>query len=143
MQSSPYKSFNTQHFWLDYPHDAISPLTKAYYLVQISFWLQTLVVLNLEARRKDYFQMLGHRSFFLFIYVLPEASITNALHLLDFITVMLVSMSYILNFTRVGNAILVIMDLSDILLPVSTSSSSALIESLIRTCIRLPNYLFT
>lgn len=73
MQSSPYRSFNTPQFWLDYPHDAISPLTKAYYLIQISFWLQTLVVLNLEERRKDYAQMLTHRKAFFVPSVLSDS----------------------------------------------------------------------
>lgn len=62
MQSSPYSSFKTDCYWKGYPHDALAPLTKGYYLVQTSFWLQTLIVLNLEAKRKDYLQMLSHRA---------------------------------------------------------------------------------
>ena len=64
MQTSPYSSFKTDLCWKGYPHDALSPLTKAYYLIQTSFWLQTLIVLNLEAKRKDYTQMLSHRTHF-------------------------------------------------------------------------------
>lgn len=37
------------------------------------------------------------------------------------ITTILMSLSYILNFTRIGNAILCTMDVVDILLPVRTA----------------------
>ncbi|KAM0756321.1 longevity assurance proteins LAG1/LAC1 [Meredithblackwellia eburnea MCA 4105] len=95
MQTSPYRNLNTNHFWIGYPHDALLPLAKLYYLVQTAFWLQQIVVLNLEARRKDHWQMFAHH----------------------IITVLLMTSSYVLNYTRVGNAILVTMDVVDIFLP--------------------------
>ncbi|GAA6064339.1 hypothetical protein JCM10212_002315 [Sporobolomyces blumeae] len=96
-QTSDYRSLNTLHFWKGYPHDALPALTKWYYLVQTAFWIQQIIVLNLEARRKDYAQMFAHH----------------------IITVLLVSFSYVLNWTRIGNTILCIMDLSDIFLPLA------------------------
>lgn len=148
MQTSPYKNLETKNFYVDYPHDALSALSKWYceclfcgdgqkssqwrradversHPVQISLkppvsfstvayqarlrltadhksrssnsvWLQQLVVLNLEEHRKDYAQMFTHHV----------------------VTVLLMTFSYVLNWTRVGNAILCIMDFVDILLPV-------------------------
>ncbi|GAA5932820.1 uncharacterized protein JCM15063_002214 [Sporobolomyces koalae] len=96
-QTSDYRSLRTAHFWKGYPHDALPALTKWYYLVQTAFWIQQIIVLNLEARRKDYLQMFAHH----------------------IITTLLVSFSYVLNFTRVGNSILCTMDFTDILLPLA------------------------
>lgn len=59
-------------------------------------WIQSIIVINLEERRKDYHQMFAHH----------------------IITVLLMSTSYTMNYTRVGNAILCTMDLVDIILPV-------------------------
>lgn len=53
------------------------------------------MVLNLEARRKDHYQMFAHH----------------------IITTLLMSFSYVLNYTRIGNAILCTMDFTDIILP--------------------------
>ncbi|GAA5958078.1 hypothetical protein JCM3765_002801 [Sporobolomyces pararoseus] len=96
-QTSEYRTLRTEHFWKGYPHDALPALTKWYYLVQTAFWIQQIIVLNLEARRKDYAQMFAHH----------------------IITTLLVSFSYVLNFTRVGNTILCTMDFTDILLPLA------------------------
>ncbi|GAA5894518.1 hypothetical protein JCM5296_005118 [Sporobolomyces johnsonii] len=96
-QTSPYRSLNTLHFWKGYPHVALPALTKWYYLVQSAFWIQQIIVLNLEARRKDYVQMFAHH----------------------IITTLLMSSSYVTNFTRIGNSILCTMDLSDIFLPLA------------------------
>lgn len=53
-------------------------------------------MINLEARRKDYYQMFAHH----------------------IITSLLMMSSYVLNWTRIGSAILCTMDLVDITLPV-------------------------
>ena len=71
------------------------PLMKLYYLVEFSFWLQQIVSLNVESKRKDYYQMFGH-------------------HIL---TCLLMYLSWHKNTVRVGHAILTLMDFSDILLP--------------------------
>ncbi|BGP13686.1 hypothetical protein JCM10213_002254 [Rhodosporidiobolus nylandii] len=93
-QTSDYRSLNTLHFWKGYPHDALPAFTKYYYLVQTAFWIQQIIVLNLEARRKDYYQMFAHH----------------------IITVILMMFSYVLNWTRIGNTILCTMDLADVFL---------------------------
>ena len=93
---SPYWG-DMREVWADYPQIESDGFFKAYYLVEMAFWLQQVFVLNIEARRKDFWQMLTH-------------------HL---ITCTLIFMSYTYNVTRVGNSILCVMDFSDILLSVS------------------------
>ncbi|KAI9136952.1 TLC domain-containing protein [Paraphysoderma sedebokerense] len=90
---SPYW-LRTEYFWVDYPHMHYTGLFKSYYLLQLSFSLAQIVVLHLEKPRKDYVQFLVH-------------------HLL---TIGLVSLSYYMNFTRIGNAIFITMDFADIFL---------------------------
>ncbi|GAA5822695.1 hypothetical protein JCM11251_004346 [Rhodosporidiobolus azoricus] len=91
-QTSDYASLNTVEWWRGYPHDALPALTKWYYLVQTAFWIQQIITLNLEAKRKDFGQMFTHH----------------------IITMLLMSFSYVLNWTRIGNTVLCTMDLSDI-----------------------------
>lgn len=69
---------------------------KFYALAQWAFWLQQILVINIEERRKDHWQMLSHH----------------------FITTILISSCYFYHHTRVGNLILVIMDVVDLFLPV-------------------------
>jgi acyl-CoA-dependent ceramide synthase len=71
-------------------------LLKWYYLVQYAFWLQQILVVNIEERRKDYHQMLTHH----------------------IITCGLMFLSYGYHLTKVGNLILCIMDVGDLILPV-------------------------
>jgi very-long-chain ceramide synthase len=75
----------------------MSPLMKWYYLLQFAFWLQQIIVVNIEERRKDHWQMFTHHIF------------TSALLL----------GSYGYYQTKVGNVILCLMDVGDILLAVS------------------------
>lgn len=70
---------------------------KGYYLLQFAFWLQQILVINMEERRKDHWQMFTHH----------------------IITSALVSMSYSYYQTKVGNVILCLMDVVDIFLAVS------------------------
>ena len=70
---------------------------KWYYLVQFAFWLQQILVVNIEERRKDYLQMFTHHV----------------------ITCALIFTSYGYHQTKVGNLILCLMDVVDIVLPVS------------------------
>lgn len=90
----PIHSLNIRQYWIDYPHDSLPALTKFYYLSQIAFWFQQIIVLNIEKHRKDHTQMLTHH----------------------IVTVVLVCTSYAFNFTGVGVAIHTTMDFSDILL---------------------------
>lgn len=72
-------------------------------MIQFSYWLQQIFVLQIEAPRSDYRELVLHH-------------IT---------TLLLISLSYALNYTRIGNAIFVCMDLPDVLLAVSTFSSQS------------------
>lgn len=89
--------FNTSQYWIDYPHILISKQMKAYYLMQLAFWIHQIYVIHIEKKRKDHFAMVTHH----------------------FITTALIISSYCANFTRIGNAVLCCMDLSDIFLSVS------------------------
>lgn len=73
---------------------------KGYVLAQWAFWLQQIIVINIEERRKDHWQMFSHH----------------------IITTMLISSCYYYHHTRVGNMILVIMDVVDLFLPVCIPS---------------------
>lgn len=102
--NSPYWG-EMSEMWAEYPQIESSGFFKGYYLVELAFSLQQVFVLNIEARRKDFWQMLAH-------------------HL---VTVTLIFMSYTYNVTLVGNAILCIMDFSDILLSVSPPLQSTVL----------------
>jgi very-long-chain ceramide synthase len=70
---------------------------KWYYLVQLAFWFQQILVIHIEARRKDHAQMLTHH----------------------IITCTLISVTYVYRYTRAANVVLCLMDVVDLLLPVS------------------------
>lgn len=70
---------------------------KWYLLVQLSFWVQQILVINIEERRKDHYQMLTHH----------------------IITSSLLGSAYIYGFYNVSNVVLCLMDIVDLLLPVS------------------------
>ena len=91
--------FNLREIWTDFPTHTMNGLLKWYYLVQFAFWLQQIFVVNIEDKRKDYWQMFTHHIF------------TSAL--------MFTSYGYYQ--TKVGVVILAIMDVVDLLLPVSAS----------------------
>lgn len=86
--------------WTDWPNREMHGLMKGYVLAQWAFWLQQIIVLNIEERRKDHWQMFSHH----------------------IITTVLISSCYFYHHTRVGNVILVIMDVVDLFLPVCSSS---------------------
>ncbi|BFZ54807.1 Sphingosine N-acyltransferase lag1 [Savitreella phatthalungensis] len=93
---SPY--YNDIVAMMEYSSESrVTPVMKLYYLVEFSFWLQQVVALNVESHRKDYVQMFGH-------------------HLL---TCSLLYLSWAWHTTRVGHAILTLMDFADILLPLA------------------------
>jgi acyl-CoA-dependent ceramide synthase len=102
---------NTDHYWIGYPHTKTSGAFKAYYLIQFGFWIQQIYVVNTDMKRKDYWAMLIHH----------------------FITCALIGFSYFMHLTRIGNAILCVMDVSDVFLAVSR-----LEEQLSQLCILRP-----
>ncbi|KEY73135.1 hypothetical protein S7711_04884 [Stachybotrys chartarum IBT 7711] len=86
---------NLKELWTDWPNREMGGLMKFYMLVQWAFWLQQIIVLFIEDRRKDHWQMFGHHI------------ITNSL----------ISACYFYHHTRVGNLILVLMDAVDLFFP--------------------------
>lgn len=100
MYQTPYW-FNLKEMWANFPSPPMDGILKWYYLVQFAFWLQQIVVVNIEERRKDYAEMQTHHLF------------TSAL----------VFLSYGFYQTKVGNVILCIMDIVDIVLPVSAEQN--------------------
>lgn len=93
--NSPYW-LSLENLWTDWPNRELTGLMKGYMLGQLSFWVQQLLVINIEERRKDHWQMFTH-------------------HL---VTIGLIYSSYRYHHTRVGNVILVLMDVVDLFLPV-------------------------
>lgn len=90
--------------WTHFPRLLVDAQMKIYYLSQLAFWAQQIMVVHLEERRKDHYQMLTHH----------------------FTTVALMSTSYGFRQLRVGNAVLVCMDFVDLFFPVSGTSIGVL-----------------
>ena len=90
---------NLREMWTDFPTRSMDGLMKWYYLVQLAFWLQQILVINLEERRKDHWQMFTHH----------------------IVTILLISMSYSYYHTKVGNVTLCIMDQVDLVLAVRST----------------------
>ncbi|CAM1507606.1 Fc.00g072470.m01.CDS01 [Cosmosporella sp. VM-42] len=88
---------NLKELWTDYPTRDLPWVMKFYILGQWSFWLQQVLVINIEERRKDYWQMLTHH----------------------IVTIGLISTCYAYHFTRIGNLILILMDVVDIFFPLA------------------------
>ena len=83
--------------WFNYPTREIDGWSKYYYLVEFAFWLQQLMVVNIEERRKDHLQMFTHHM----------------------ITCSLILTSYCYHQSKVGNVILCLMDVVDLFLPLA------------------------
>lgn len=83
--------FETKHFWIGYPH-VLDRDFKAFYLIQLSFWIANLGMFFLEAQRRDYWQFLGHH----------------------FVTISLIVGSYYYHFYRIGAAVLLVQDIGDV-----------------------------
>ncbi|KAF9548902.1 sphingosine N-acyltransferase lag1 [Mortierella hygrophila] len=86
--------FHTDQFFDSYPLTALPVITKYYYWLQFSFWIQQMFVLCIEAPRKDFLAMISH-------------------HL---VTVLLIICSFLLDVTTFGTAVFVSMDLADVVL---------------------------
>ncbi|KAI9319785.1 TLC domain-containing protein [Dichotomocladium elegans] len=102
MYHSPWWK-DTSYYWRDYPVTDYDKSFKYYYLVQFAFWLQQIFVLQIEAPRKDYRELVLHH--------------IN--------TLLLISLSYCCNFTGVGNAVFVYMDCPDALLALAKALNYA------------------
>ena len=104
MYNSPY-FFDLPAMWHNFPTPAMTGLFKWYYLAQFAFWLQQIVVVHIEERRKDHWQMFTHH----------------------IITSLLIFGSYGNYQTKVGNVILCLMDVVDIVFPVSLPQANNLL----------------
>lgn len=85
------------NLWAGYPHVPLAGIVKLYYLMQISLYVHAVLLLNAEAPRKDYWQMMTHHV----------------------VTIFLIVGSYYYGFTRVGCLIMVLMDWCDMFLPLA------------------------
>ena len=98
-----YTMYNSDYWldlralWRNWPIREMEGFAKWYYLVQFGFYLQQIVVVNIEERRKDYAQMFTHH----------------------IITCALIFASYGYHQYRVGTLILCLMDLVDVFLPLA------------------------
>ncbi|EWG36211.1 hypothetical protein FVEG_00328 [Fusarium verticillioides 7600] len=91
---SPHFS-DMDQLWIHWPQRDIDGLIKFYILTQLAYWIQQVISVNIEARRKDYW--------------------LNVVH--HFITITLILLCYVYHHTRVGSLILVMMDAIEILFP--------------------------
>ncbi|OWP00489.1 TLC domain-containing protein [Marssonina coronariae] len=89
--------FNFTELWTNWPNREMDGLRKWYILVQYAFWLQQILVVNLEERRKDHWQMLAHH----------------------IVTCALIFTSYGYHQTKVANLILCTMDSVDLVFPLA------------------------
>ncbi|KAK4050703.1 sphingosine N-acyltransferase lag1 [Microbotryomycetes sp. JL201] len=91
--------YRTEHLWLQYPHWRMRAELKTYYLLQLSYWLQQMLVLilRLEKPRSDFVELVIHH----------------------IVTLWLVGWSYTLNLTMIGTCIFVSMDIPDVFLALS------------------------
>lgn len=99
MYNSSMWFFKTDEFYKNYPHRQHEWLFKFYYLFQSGFWSQQAIVLilQLEKPRKDFKELVFHH----------------------IVTILLISLSYIFNFTHMGLGIYITMDISDFFLGLS------------------------
>ncbi|KAK7061805.1 TLC domain-containing protein [Favolaschia claudopus] len=99
MSRLPTWWYRTEYFWIDYPHWDMNPELKRYYLMQMAYWCQQLIVLvlGLEKPRKDYYELIAHH----------------------IVTLWLVGWSYLVNMTLIGQAVYMSMDIPDMALAFS------------------------
>ncbi|WPH01941.1 sphingosine n-acyltransferase lag1 [Acrodontium crateriforme] len=99
MSRTPVWYFNTTGMYEGFPHRAHESYFKAYYLLQAAYWAQQslVMILGLEARRKDFRELVLH-------------------HL---ITLSLIGLSYRFHFTYMGIAVYITHDISDFFLATS------------------------
>ncbi|KAF5718234.1 sphingosine n-acyltransferase lag1 [Fusarium mundagurra] len=99
---------NLQAMWTNWPNREVSGLMKLYMLAQLAFWLQQMIVINIEKRRKDHWQMLSHHV----------------------VTIALVYCSYRYGLTRVGNVVLILMDFNDLVFSIAKCLKYMRLQSL-------------
>lgn len=98
MSRTPVWYFNIPGMYEGFPHRAHEAGFKAYYLLQAAYWTQQSLVmlLQLEAPRKDYYELVLHHM----------------------VTLALIGLSYRFHFTYMGIAVYLTHDISDFFLAV-------------------------
>lgn len=99
MSKTPVWYFNTTGMYEGFPHMTHEDSFKFYYLFQAAYWAQQAIVLvlGMEAPRKDFKELVGH-------------------HL---VSLALIGLSYRFHFTYMGLAVYITHDISDFFLAVS------------------------
>lgn len=89
--------YNTQEFWLQYPHWRMRGGLKIFYLLQLSYWLQQLLVLvlRIEAPRSDFVELCLHVS----ARKPRELRLVTPVSQKHIVTLWLVGWSYAINLT--------------------------------------------
>ncbi|RYP73784.1 hypothetical protein DL770_007710 [Monosporascus sp. CRB-9-2] len=93
---SPYY-LNMKELWTNWPQRELDGLMKGYILAQWAYWVQQVISVNIEARRKDYWEMIVHHA----------------------ITISLIAACYAYHQTQVGHLILVLMDVIELIFPLA------------------------
>uniref|UniRef100_A0A914ZUF9 TLC domain-containing protein n=1 Tax=Parascaris univalens TaxID=6257 RepID=A0A914ZUF9_PARUN len=78
--------------WIGYPFHEVSNAVWWYYMIEMGFYYSLLITSLFDVRRTDFRQLLFHH----------------------FVTILLLSLSWMINFIRVGTLILILHDVSDI-----------------------------
>lgn len=86
--------WDMDHCWYGYPHQSIDRQIWSYYMLSMSYYWSLIVSQFFDVKRKDFWQMFAHH----------------------IITLLLLSLSWICNFHRVGSLVLVIHDCADMFL---------------------------
>jgi acyl-CoA-dependent ceramide synthase len=99
MSRTPVWYFNTRGMYEGFPHKTHDAPFKFYYLFQGAYWAQQAIVLllGMEARRKDFKELVGHH----------------------IVSLALIALSYRFHFTYMGLAVYITHDISDFFLAVS------------------------
>ncbi|KAF4124347.1 Acyl-CoA-dependent ceramide synthase, partial [Geosmithia morbida] len=95
-RKAPYY-LDMEELWTDWPQRELDGMMKGYFIVQWAYWVQQVVSVNIEARRKDYWEMIAHHA----------------------ITISLVAACYAYHQTRVGHLVLVLMDVIELIFPLA------------------------
>ncbi|XP_063148310.1 ceramide synthase 6 [Candoia aspera] len=86
--------WNTKQCWVGYPYQPLMPEIHYYYILELSFYWSLMFSQFIDIRRKDFNIMFTHH----------------------IVAVMLLTISYVVNFTRVGSLTLGFHDISDVVL---------------------------
>uniref|UniRef100_A0A6J0TDM5 Ceramide synthase 6 isoform X2 n=1 Tax=Pogona vitticeps TaxID=103695 RepID=A0A6J0TDM5_9SAUR len=93
MKKSPWL-WNTTHCWVGYPYQPLTPEIHYYYIVELSYYWSVMFSQFIDIKRKDFGIMFTHH-------------IT---------TVILIALSYTINFIRVGTLTICLHDGADVVL---------------------------